>query len=138
MIVGGFLAVISVLAETRTWIGTENSSYRWNDAANWKDGAKPTAEDTASFLAPPAMERVNIIVDGDENVTIDALEGFQIAGADGKFAWAEAKAVKDKVAIAVPNGLKPAKVRYAWDFFPDCNLVNGEGLPCGSFELEVK
>ena len=66
------------------------------------------------------------------------VKGFQLAGADGKFAWAEAKAVKDKVAIAVPNGLKPAKVRYAWDFFPDCNLVNGEGLPCGSFELEVK
>ena len=77
MIVGScLLAALSAWAETRTWIGTENSSYRWNDAANWKDGAKPTAEDTASFLAPPAMERVNVIVDGDENVTIDALEGL--------------------------------------------------------------
>ena len=66
------------------------------------------------------------------------VKGFQLAGADGKFAWAEAKIVKDKVAVAVPDGLKPVKVRYAWDDYPDCNLVNGEGLPCGPFELEVK
>lgn len=39
------------------------------------------------------------------------LLGFQLAGADGKFAW---------------------------DDYPDCNLANGEGLPCGPFELEVK
>ena len=67
------------------------------------------------------------------------VKGFQLAGADGKFAWAEAKVVKDKVAVAVPEGLKPAKVRYAWDDFPNVNpLVNGEGLPCGPFELEVR
>lgn len=29
-------------------------------------------------------------------------------------------------------------VRYAWDDYPDCNLVNGDGLPCGPFELEAK
>ena len=29
-------------------------------------------------------------------------------------------------------------VRYAWDDYPDCNLVNGEGLPCGPFELKIE
>ena len=28
--------------------------------------------------------------------------------------------------------------RFAWDDYPDCNLVNGDGLPCGPFELEIK
>jgi sialate O-acetylesterase len=31
----------------------------------------------------------------------------------------------------------PTAVRYAWDDYPDCNLVNGEGLPCGPFELKA-
>ncbi len=31
----------------------------------------------------------------------------------------------------------PTAVRYAWDDYPDCNLVNGAGLPCGPFELEI-
>lgn len=32
----------------------------------------------------------------------------------------------------------PTAVRYAWDDYPDCNLVNGAGLPCGPFELEIE
>ena len=68
----------------------------------------------------------------------EKVKGFQLAGADGKFAWADAKIVKDKIAVTIPEGMKPAKVRYAWDDYPVCNLVNGEGLPCGPFELEVK
>ena len=66
------------------------------------------------------------------------VRGFQLAGADGKFSLAEAQIVKDKVVLAVPEGMKPAKVRYAWDDYPDCNLANAEGLPCGSFELVVE
>ena len=38
---------------------------------------------------------------------------------------------------AVPEGFAPAKVRFAWDDYPVCNLVNGEGLPCGPFELAL-
>ena len=30
--------------------------------------------------------------------------GFQLAGADGKFAWADAKIVKDKIAVDIPSG----------------------------------
>ena len=32
----------------------------------------------------------------------------------------------------------PTHIRYAWDDYPDGNLVNGAGLPCGPFELEIK
>lgn len=32
----------------------------------------------------------------------------------------------------------PTHIRYAWDDYPDGNLVNGVGLPCGPFELEIE
>ena len=44
------------------------------------------------------------------------------------------------VQLALPPNTDPESVtavRYAWDDYPDCNLVNGDGLPCGPFELEV-
>ena len=44
------------------------------------------------------------------------------------------------VQLALPPNTDPESVtavRYAWDDYPDCNLVNGEGLPCGPFELKA-
>lgn len=64
-------------------------------------------------------------------------KGFQLVGADGKAAWAEAEIDGVTVRVAVPAGFAPVKVRYAWDDYPVCNLVNGDGLPCGSFEMSV-
>ncbi|MGI5868318.1 MAG: sialate O-acetylesterase [Kiritimatiellia bacterium] len=65
------------------------------------------------------------------------LEGFQIPGADGKFVWADAVVEGETVVVAVPEGSQPTAVRHAWDDYPVCNLVNGEDLPCGPFELKV-
>lgn len=65
------------------------------------------------------------------------VKGFQLAGADGKFAWVDAKIVKDSIVISVPAGMTPVRVRYAWDDYPDCNLVSAEKLPCGTFELKI-
>ena len=45
------------------------------------------------------------------------------------------------VQLALPPNTDPESVtavRYAWDDYPDCNLVNGDGLPCGPFELEIE
>ncbi len=67
-----------------------------------------------------------------------AVRGFQLAAADGAFAWAKAEVVDGGVAVAVPDGMKsPAKIRYAWDDYPDCNLVGSNGHPVGSFELAI-
>lgn len=66
------------------------------------------------------------------------LKGFQLAGEDGRFVWVEAEVMNKGVGLKIPEGVKPAKVRYAWDDFPDCNLVNGENLPCGPFEIEIQ
>ena len=65
------------------------------------------------------------------------LKGFQIVDVAGKAEWAEASIAGETVVVAVPAGVAVRKVRFAWDDYPACNLVNGPGLPCGPFELEV-
>ena len=62
------------------------------------------------------------------------LQGFEIAGADGKFVAAEAALEGDGVvlsAVAVPS---PTLARYAWATHPQgCNLYNAAGLPAVPF-----
>lgn len=64
--------------------------------------------------------------------------GFQLAGEDGRFAWAQAEIDGDTVRLAIPEGMAPKRVRHAWDDGPARNLVGYDGLPCGTFELEVR
>jgi sialate O-acetylesterase len=68
----------------------------------------------------------------------DAVKGFAIAGADGKFVWADARIENDKAIVwskAVPT---PAFVRYAFASNPQCNLYNREGLPALPFRTDGK
>lgn len=66
------------------------------------------------------------------------IRGFQLAGEDRRFSWAEASADESGILrVSIPEGMEPAFVRYAWDDNPDCNLVGPGGLPVGSFELPV-
>jgi sialate O-acetylesterase len=62
---------------------------------------------------------------------------FQIAGADQKWVWANAKIEGGEVVVwseAVPN---PAGVRYAWAAWPEgANLMNAEGLPASCFRTD--
>lgn len=69
--------------------------------------------------------------DGEE------LRRFEIAGSDGKFVWASAKIVGDKVEVWSDEIEHPVKVRYAWCDNPrDANLYNKEGLPASPFETQ--
>jgi sialate O-acetylesterase len=63
----------------------------------------------------------------------DKVTGFAIAGADGKFVWAEAKIEGDKVIVWSDKVAKPVVVRYAWGDNPICNLYNKAGLPACPF-----
>ena len=65
------------------------------------------------------------------------VSGFQLVDANGNAVWTKAEIAGETVAVAVPDGFAPAKVRFAWDDYPACNLVNGDALPCGPFELAV-
>ncbi len=65
------------------------------------------------------------------------LRGFQIAGQDGKYV--EATATIDGATVIVRSAAvtNPRSVRYAWDYNPDANLVNGLGLPASLFRTRV-
>ncbi len=52
--------------------------------------------------------------------------------ADGHAVWAGASLSGETVSVAVPEGFAPAKVRFAWDDYPVCNLVNGKVIPAES------
>ncbi|OGV36774.1 MAG: hypothetical protein A2X48_16915 [Lentisphaerae bacterium GWF2_49_21] len=62
------------------------------------------------------------------------LKGFAIAGADGKYFWADAEIKGDAVAVWSEKVKDPLSVRYAWADDPDCNLLNGEGFPASTFQ----
>jgi sialate O-acetylesterase len=64
------------------------------------------------------------------------LEGFAIAGDDGKFTWAEAVIDGDAIMVSSPEVAKPVKVRYAWADNPICNLYNQAGLPAVPFRTD--
>ena len=64
------------------------------------------------------------------------LTGFQIAGADRVWHWAEARIEKDEVVVSSPEVPHPVAVRYAWADNPVCNLFNSEGLPAYPFRTD--
>jgi sialate O-acetylesterase len=67
----------------------------------------------------------------------DRLAGFQIAGADHKFVWADAKIEGNEVVVSASGVPEPAYVRYAWDTNPDATLYNGAGLPALPFRSDA-
>lgn len=68
----------------------------------------------------------------------DKLQGFAIAGADGKFVWAEAVVEGSSVLVSSPKVEHPTAVRYAWADNPICNLYNQAGLPAVPFRTDRK
>jgi len=62
------------------------------------------------------------------------LRGFEIAGADGKFAPAAARIDGECVIVSSPAVPAPVAARYAWATNPQgCNLYNKAGLPSSPF-----
>ena len=62
--------------------------------------------------------------------------GFQIAGADHVWHWADAAIDGDEVIVSSPEVRHPLAVRYAWGANPVCNLFNSEGLPAWPFRTD--
>jgi len=75
---------------------------------------------------------------GLKAVHSDKLQGFELAGADGKFVWADAVIDGDQVVVSSSAVTEPKQVRYA--FASDrswANLFNAEGLPALVFTAKV-
>ena len=64
------------------------------------------------------------------------LTGFQIAGADHLWHWADARIEGDEVIVSCAGVPNPVAVRYAWAENPVCNLFNSEGLPAWPFRTD--
>ena len=65
-----------------------------------------------------------------------ALKGFEIAGADKKFYFANALIQGDNVVVYAENVPNPIAVRYAWADNPICNLYNDENLPASPIRTD--
>ena len=66
------------------------------------------------------------------------LRGFEIAGADELFYPATVQLdAEGKVQLRSSEVAKPCYVRYGWQPFPTCNVVNAAGLPLGTFRIRL-
>jgi sialate O-acetylesterase len=65
-----------------------------------------------------------------------ALDGFEIAGEDGKFVPAHAEIDGEVVVVSSDDVKEPTQVRYNWAAFPGGNLFNAEGLPAVPFRSQ--
>ncbi len=62
------------------------------------------------------------------------LQGFELAGADGKFVPADAALEGDQVVLSASAVPSPTMARYAWATNPQsCNLYSAVGLPAAPF-----
>ncbi len=65
--------------------------------------------------------------------TAARLQGFEVAGADGKFFPAAADIDGATVVVHSPEVPTPVSVRYGWAGISDANLFNAEGFPASPF-----
>jgi len=66
----------------------------------------------------------------------DTLQGFEIAGEDGRFVTATARIDGDTVVVGNAQVAGPKYVRYGWANAPVVNLFNSDGLPASPFTSE--
>jgi sialate O-acetylesterase len=112
--------------------------------------ARAVAYDEKSIVFSGPRFRRATIEDGKIEIRFDSvggglrchdetLGGFAVAGADGRFAWAEAAIAQDRVLVWSDDVPQPVAVRYAWADNPTtANLYNDEGLPAVPFEGHVE
>ena len=80
--------------------------------------------------------KVNVFPDMVAKAEKGELCGFQIAGADRVWHWADAAIAGKEVVVSCPEVAHPIAVRYAWGANPICNLYNSEGLPAWPFRTD--
>jgi len=65
------------------------------------------------------------------------LQGFEVAGEDGKFVPARAEIKGETVHVRADGVALPKAVRYGWANDPTCTLYNAANLPAVPFEAKV-
>lgn len=62
--------------------------------------------------------------------------GFQIAGADHQWRWAEASVDGDEMVVSSDAVASPVAVRYGWADDPKVNMYNSDELPMSPFRTD--
>lgn len=66
------------------------------------------------------------------------LKGFEVAGDDKVFHYAQAQIKGNTVVVSSPDVARPVAVRYAWADAPEeANLFSSDGLPANSFRTDT-
>lgn len=65
-----------------------------------------------------------------------AVEGFALAGADGRYRFADARIDGDTVVVQCKGIPEPKTVRYAWAGVPRSTLTDRSGLPAAPFRTD--
>ena len=89
--------------------------------------------------AAPEGDAVRVWFDHTANGLVakgDALQGFEIAGDDGRFVIATARIDGKTVVVGNAQVPEPKHVRYGWANAPVVNLFNSDGLPASPFTSE--
>ena len=73
---------------------------------------------------------------GSKLISKGDLLGFEIAGADKKYVFANAKIINNKVELYSNKIINPLYARYGWKDKAVPSLFNLEGLPASSFKYE--
>jgi sialate O-acetylesterase len=80
--------------------------------------------------------RFDKVTNGLQTINDPKIKGFEIAGPDHVFHWAEAYIEKDEVVVSSSEVKFPVAVRYAWANNPECNLYDGANLPASPFRTD--
>ncbi len=82
--------------------------------------------------------RVTFDTDGDRLASRGGgpIRGFAVAGADGRYRFADATIEGDSIVLRCKEVPAPLTVRYAWAGVPGANLVNRSGLPAAPFRTD--
>jgi sialate O-acetylesterase len=89
--------------------------------------------------ATPEGDAVRVWFDHTANGLVakaGALQGFEIAGDDGRYVAATARIDGKTVLAGNPSVAEPKRVRYGWTNAPVVNLFNSDGLPASPFTSE--
>ncbi len=93
--------------------------------------AKPLPEKHALSKIPPRYVPLM------RNSPDSELEGFELAGEDGVWHWADARIDASQVVVSSAAVSSPRAVRYAWADNPTGNLWGRNGFPAGPFRAEA-
>ena len=119
-------------------VGRRLAAIALNDVYGFKQTHGGPVYDSVLFLSNKAYlyfrSRGKGLMAKDKN---EYLRGFEIAGADRKFYYAQAFVRGDRIEVYADSVEHPAAVRYGWSDSPeDINLYNVDGFPASPFRTD--